>query len=316
MAAIQTVITLTHGKEVYATITNKLLKPSSKPREQIIAMTNFLDAWCGGDRQGKLSLQINSGDAVSASATVTVASGAAGDTAVVSGTTFTAVDHRETTNVTVGPDVSGSLNNTYFTFQDQPGLNKYAVWFNINSAGVQPVVAGVPSANMIKVSGATNVTAATLATAITTACNAILPNSNPIGVLVTNGASTHVIFTDQVAGVSTKVTDGSGGGATGFTFSRTITGSAVSSVQYNIGATDTLTAANLAAAINANSTMNQIATATSAAAVVTVSSWFPGAIGNYITLTATTGNTASAATLGSGAQATTYSSQNTYHYGV
>lgn len=308
MANIVTTLTITHGKESINTITNMLLKQASKTREQAISLRNFAHALAGTDRNAKLVAQVNSGDAVFAHATVTVLSGASGDTAVVSGTTFTAVDHRETTNVTFAADSSGSLNNTFFTFQDQPGLNKYALWFNINSAGVQPVVTGVPAANMIKVSGATGASAATLATAAVTAC------ANVLGISVTAGASGHIIITDLVPGVATKVTDGSA--ATSFTFTRSITGSTLTAAQYNIGVTDTATAANLAAVINAHTAMNQVATATSAAAVVTVSSWFPGPVGNYITLTASVGNTASGAVLASGAIATTYSSQNTYHYGV
>lgn len=310
MASIQTVITLTHGKEVIQTIKDKLLKPPTKPKEQAVAMHSYFNALAGSDRDAKIVAQVNSGDAVNASATLTVASGAIGDTAVVNLVTFTAVDHRETTNITLAADSGGSLNSTFFTFQDQSGANRYYIWFNINSLGVDPKPTGYNPANGIKVNGATNVTAATLATATTAAIVA----AGPIGVLATNGASTHTILTTLVAGVATKVTDGSA--ATSFVFTRSITGSAVSSVQYNVGTSDTLTAANLAAAINAKSTMNQVATATSAAAVVTVSSWFPGPVGNLITLTASAGNTASGAVLASGAIATTYSSQNTYHLGV
>jgi hypothetical protein len=312
MANIITTIQLKHNKEVIQTIKDRVLRPVSKTKEEAVALMGFFNSLAGAERDAQLTVQVDSGDAVFAHATLTIASGAANDTGVVSGTTFTCVDHRETNNFTAAADSSGSLNNLYITFQDQPGLNKYAVWFNINSAGTAPVVAGVPAGNMIMVSGATNVTAATLATAITTACNA-LPGSNPRGVIVTNGASTHVIFTSLLAGVTVQATIGS---ASTFSVSRTVTGSAVTSVQYNVAATDTLTAANLAAAINANSAMNQVATATSAAAIVTVSSWFPGPVGNYITLTATTGVTASGSVLASGAISTTYSTKNVYHFGV
>lgn len=307
MSNIQTVITITHGKEVIQTIKNKLLHPASKPKEQARSMMNFFNALVGGDRDAKVVAQVNSGNAVIASATLTVSSGASGDTAVVSGTTFTCVDHRETTNVTFAADSSGNLNSTFFTFQDVNGANKYYVWFNINSAGVDPKPTGYNGGG-IKVSGATNASAATLATAAIAACASV------VGVGVTAGASGHAIFTTLLAGVATKVTDGSA--ATSFTFTRSITGSALTALQYNVATTDTLTAVNLAAVINAHSAMGQVATATSAAAVVTVSSWFPGPVGNYITLTASAGNTASAATLAGGAIATTYSTQNTYHLGV
>lgn len=315
MAKTKTVITLTHGFESYQTIVNKLLHPASKVREELVSMRNFFHSAAGLDRSVKAVVQVNSGDEVLANATVTVLSGAIGDTAVVSGSTFTAVDHRETTNVTFGADSSGSLNSKYFTFQDQSGANRYYLWFNINSAGVDPRPAGYAPANGIKVSGATGATAATLATAAIAACAAYNNAVGVSGVLVTAGASGHVIFTDIVPGVATATLDGAAT-STGFTFTRSITGSAVTSVQYNIGPTDTVTAANLAAAINAKTTLAQVATATSAAAVVTVSSFYPGPIGNLITLTATTGNTASGATFSSGALATTSSTINTYHSGV
>lgn len=55
--------------------------------------------------------------------------------------------------------------------------------------------------------------------------------------------------------------------------------------QFNIGASDTETMANLAAAINASANLAGIVTATSLNTVVTVSAAVPGAIGNAITLT-------------------------------
>jgi len=56
--------------------------------------------------------------------------------------------------------------------------------------------------------------------------------------------------------------------------------------QFNVGGTDTITAANLAAAINASVTalVAGYVTATSAAAVVTVSSAFYGLAGNQTTI--------------------------------
>lgn len=53
-------------------------------------------------------------------------------------------------------------------------------------------------------------------------------------------------------------------------------------VQFTIGASDTLTAASLAACINAKATLNPVVSATSAAAVVTITSKIPGTIGNLI----------------------------------
>jgi phage tail sheath gpL-like len=74
--------------------------------------------------------------------------------------------------------------------------------------------------------------------------------------------------------------------------------------QVNKGADDTATAANFAAKINASATakIKNYVTASSAAAVVTVTAYVPGLLGNLITL-AQTGNhiTVSAAALAGGA---------------
>lgn len=426
MSSPKTVITITHGTEAYATISKKFNKDPSIPMLEAMAIRNFFHEAIGRDRTCSFIAAVNSGDEVLASATATIASGAAADTCVVSGTTFTCVDHRETMNVTYGADSSGSLNSTWFKLQDLSGAHKYYVWFSINNLGVDPAIAGrigikisgatgataatlgaatttacaaaayvkatfaadssgslnstyftvvdnsgrnkyyfwfninklgvdpaLPGYIGIQVAGATNATAATLATAAFTAFNAlgigaitvINPSSGvfevyeadgvaPIikdgptvaastqfvfaqplqGITVANGASGHVVFTNQVAGVATATADGTA--ATSFTFTRSITGSALSSVQYQLGASDTATAVSLAAQINAKSTLLQIATASSALGVVTVKSFYPGLIGNLITLTASGNVSASAATLGSGALATTSSSFNTYHLGA
>lgn len=81
---------------------------------------------------------------------------------------------------------------------------------------------------------------------------------------------TNVIATDAMA-------------IAGVTF--TAVASGATSVQFNVGANDTETAANLAAAINANTTSNKYVTATSALTVVTITAKQPGLVGNLITLT-------------------------------
>lgn len=84
--------------------------------------------------------------------------------------------------------------------------------------------------------------------------------------------------------------------------------------QFNVGGSDTITAANLAATINASVTalIPGYVTATSALGVVTVSSAFLGTAGNQVTLTGGSNITASAARLTGGAAA----AANTYHYGI
>lgn len=87
--AVQTTITLTHGKEAQQTIVDRLLKPSSKVREQLVAMRNFFHALAGLDRSAKVLVQVNSGDAVAASGTITLASLVAADTITVGPEVFT-----------------------------------------------------------------------------------------------------------------------------------------------------------------------------------------------------------------------------------
>ena len=62
-------------------------------------------------------------------------------------------------------------------------------------------------------------------------------------------------------------------------------------VQWARGVSDTADAAALAACINANTTVNQIVTATSAAGVVTITSNVKGPVANYIALTSSSGTT-------------------------
>lgn len=84
--------------------------------------------------------------------------------------------------------------------------------------------------------------------------------------------------------------------------------------QYNVGASDTLTAVELAAAINASATalVSGYVTATSAAAVVTVSSVIPGVSANMFTLAISAGGTVSGAKLTGGTDGTTV---RTHYYG-
>jgi hypothetical protein len=73
-------------------------------------------------------------------------------------------------------------------------------------------------------------------------------------------------------------------------------------VQFAVGASNTACAANAAACINANTTVNKQVIATSALAVVTVTSLVPGAYGNLGTLAISAHGSVSGATLTGGAQ--------------
>lgn len=81
--------------------------------------------------------------------------------------------------------------------------------------------------------------------------------------------------------------------------------------QYAVGLTDAATAANLAACINANSSLAGVVTATSSSAVVTVTAAALGAIGNQIPLVGSTNIVASAAKLTGGVNIT----PNTFTFG-
>lgn len=183
--AIQTNIQVTHGKETIGTIESILLKQASKPIEMANALVKFFNSLAGKDRSGEVIAQVNSGDAVAASSTITFSSMAASDTVTVGTQTFT--------------------------------------------------------------------------------CES--------------------------------------SGATGHN-------------QFNKGGTDTLSAAAFVAVFNGNPTVNQYLVASNAAAVITITCLIPGDIGNNIPTSISGGGSAAHAVLQSGANATTYSAQNTYHLGV
>lgn len=122
------------------------------------------------------------------------------------------------TDITLAADSSGSRNNTYFVFYTAGNLAGYYVWFNINSAGTDPAVAGLTG---IQVAGATDATAATLAGLARTAIAA----STAASYVTVSGATSHVILTQLNPGTLTAVANGAGGASAGATFSVTSTGS-------------------------------------------------------------------------------------------
>lgn len=123
----------------------------------------------------------------------------------------------EVQTITTVADVAGSLNSTFWTF-DIAGNNNsggnnngWYVWYNINSAGVDPAPAGRTG---IEVDGATGATANTLASATRTAIAAAVPaTGNTVKV---SGTTSHVILTNTQYGSCTAAADGSA--ATSFTF--------------------------------------------------------------------------------------------------
>lgn len=115
---------------------------------------------------------------------------------------------------------------------------------------------------------------------------------------IQTGSADPVAASGTVTLASVIATDTLTIGPTTFTF--TSTPSAETDVEVD-GATDTDDAAALAAAINAHSTVSQVVTATSAAAVVTITAKQSGVVGNFINLDETGGTmTLSAANLAGG----------------
>lgn len=122
------------------------------------------------------------------------------------------------TDITCAADTAGSRNNTYFVFYTAGNNRGYYVWFNINSAGTDPAVAGLTG---IEVDGATGATATTLGGAARTAIAA----SSAASYVTVSGATSHVILTQLNPGTLTAVANGAGGSSAGATFSVTAAGS-------------------------------------------------------------------------------------------
>lgn len=80
--------------------------------------------------------------------------------------------------------------------------------------------------------------------------------------------------------------------------------------QFNVGGTDTITATNLAAAINANATLSKFLVATSALGVVTLTCTNLGALGNLLQLSSSNNTRLAVVGFASGVDAseTTYTS--------
>ena len=89
MSNILTTITIKHNLETIGTVESKLLKQSTKPREQAIAIREFFNALAGASRDAVVTTQVNSGEAVAAHGTITLSSMVATDTLTVAAIVFT-----------------------------------------------------------------------------------------------------------------------------------------------------------------------------------------------------------------------------------
>lgn len=114
----------------------------------------------------------------------------------------------ESVDIATVADSSGSLNSKYFLINGADGTNWY-VWYNINSAGVDPAIADRTG---IEVTAATGASANTLASATKTALAACT------SITTIGGATNHVTFVQDQAG-SGSVTDGAA--PTGFSITYT-----------------------------------------------------------------------------------------------
>lgn len=127
----------------------------------------------------------------------------------------------EVQTVTTAADVAGSLNSTWWKFFTAGNTNGYYVWYNINSAGVDPAPAGLTG---IQVAAATGVTANNLATATRTAINAVTGNTTTgNGTLTATGATNIVQLNATQVGTATAAADGTA--PTSFTFAVSTAGS-------------------------------------------------------------------------------------------
>lgn len=116
----------------------------------------------------------------------------------------------EVFTITPVADVAGSLNDTYFLFSSR--RIDYYVWMNVNSAGTDPTVADKVG---VEIAVATGATAATIATAIYTALDAL----SDVSAVDDTGSLT---VTLDEAGATTAPADS--GTPTGFTFAVTTAG--------------------------------------------------------------------------------------------
>ncbi len=111
--------------------------------------------------------------------------------------------------VTTVADVAGSLNSKYFLLDSASGGTKYYVWMNINSAGVDPNIAGRTG---VEIAAATGASASTVATAVASGIDALaLFVSGAVGAVVT--------VTNSAGGPFVPAVDGAA--PTGFSFAVT-----------------------------------------------------------------------------------------------
>jgi len=124
-------------------------------------------------------------------------------------------DAAEITTVQCVADVAGSLNSKYFTINSADDLIQYYVWFNVNSAGVDPAIAGKTG---LAVALATGANANTVAAAVA----AVL---DPLASFAAAAVTDTVTVTNASVGVTTDAANGTA--SPGFTINVTQQGDSI-----------------------------------------------------------------------------------------
>lgn len=122
--------------------------------------------------------------------------------------------------ITTIADTAGSLNSKYFLLDSANASTKYYVWMNVNSAGVDPMIAGRTGVEIALATAATaNDVADGVAAGIDALALFVAPNPAANIITVTNSASGPFIAAVDVN--------------TGFTFAITVGGSTTVNVDMN-----------------------------------------------------------------------------------
>ena len=302
--ATKTVITIT-SDQVEGTMRDVFI--STNPTTAMNQTASYFDKLVSGAGSATLDIDVKAEERIAASGTFTCTSVAAGDTAVIEGSTITAVDKKEKTQITCVADNTSSLNDTYFTFYVQAATTPtaYYAWYNVNGAGTDPAVAAKTG---IEVAIVEDDTADAVALATRTALSAALGATATIA-----GATDKVIIRNALTG---SVTDAANGAASpGFTFTIQVQGGSIAADQFQITGSDSGDAAVLSTTINTQSALSGLVTSTSLNDAVTVTAVATGTSGNAITTTASGGIAAGAATLAGGAVNYNTTDSTSYAFG-
>lgn len=98
-------------------------------------------------------------------------------------------------------DVAGSLNNKFFIINSAHDAQKYLVWFNVNSEGVEPELSGMTG---VEVALATGALASAVATAVASALDGL-------SAFVASAVGSMVTCTNAAQGVTSAPSEGNSG---------------------------------------------------------------------------------------------------------